>query len=64
MPVPGDWLSYLRRERGISEPVGTLKMPLCTDCYGDVETIRDGDDPDERADLLDGIDVEQLVDER
>ena len=64
MQVPAEWLSYLQRERGVSDPVGTLQMPLCTDCYGDVEGIRDGDDPEEWEALLDEIDVDQLVDER
>jgi hypothetical protein len=64
MPVPGEWLSYLQRERDVPDPVGTLKMPLCTDCYAEVEEIRDGDDPEEREALLEAIHTDRLVDER
>lgn len=64
MSVPADWLSYLQRERGVSDPVGTLKMPLCPDCVSDVEAVRDGDDPEKWGALLDEIDTDQLVDER
>ncbi|MFB6087981.1 MAG: hypothetical protein ABEJ85_05620 [Haloarculaceae archaeon] len=58
--LPGEWVSFLRSERDVSDPVGTLKMPLCTDCYGDVESRVEGETPEE---LLDSIDLGRLVDE-
>ena len=65
MALPGDWLSYLRAERDLSAPVGRLSMPLCRSCHGEVEAIRDGGDEraDERDELLDGLDLDALVDE-
>lgn len=58
----GDWVNYLVAERGASEPVGTLVIPLCTDCYADV---RDLDEDDEAAvhGFLDDLDTDGLVDE-
>ncbi len=60
LPVPGDWLRYLEAERGLSSPVGRLTMPLCPDCYGELDGLED-----EAAvhDELDGIDLDRLVDE-
>lgn len=63
LPVPGDWLSYLRDERGLSAPVGRLTMPLCPDCYRELDALQESDDPDAVESMLDGIDVDQLVDE-
>ena len=64
MAVPVEWVRYLRRERGVSEPVGTLRMPLCTDCYRDVDRLLEGDvDPDERDEFLDGLDADALIDD-
>ena len=63
LPVTGAWLDYLRRERGLSAPVGRLTMPLCTDCYPDLEALRDVDDADDLAGTLDEVDLDRLVDE-
>ena len=63
MPLPAAWLSYLQRERGVADPVGTLKLPLCPDCYGDVDMIRDAGDEEARDDLLDAIATDRLIDE-
>jgi hypothetical protein len=62
MPLPAAWLSYLQRERGVADPVGTLKLPLCPDCYRDARGLPDTDDP-ERDGFLDAIEVGRLVDE-
>lgn len=62
LPVPGDWLSYLRAERDLSAPVGRLTMPLCPDCYRELDALGEGDGP-AVEDELDGLDLDQLVDE-
>lgn len=64
LSLPGDWVSYLRRERDVSEPVGTLKVPLCSDCSGGVEAIRDEDDADAAAEFLEEIAIDRLIDAR
>lgn len=58
----GDWVDYLVGERGASDPVGTLMIPLCNDCYADA---RDLDEDDEAAvhAFLDDLDTGRLVDE-
>jgi hypothetical protein len=62
LPVPGDWLTYLQHERDLSAPVGRLTMPLCPDCYRELDGLRDADEDAVHA-ALDGIDLDQLVDE-
>ncbi|MFB6173339.1 MAG: hypothetical protein ABEI39_01720 [Halobacteriales archaeon] len=68
MPVPGEWVSYLESERDLPSPVGRLSMPLCTDCYPEVEALRsdleagDATDADRDA-LLGDLDLDALVDE-
>lgn len=65
LPVPGDWLSYLRSERDLSATVGRLAMPLCADCAGDVESLLDAD-PDGSAEaeaFLDELALDALIDE-
>lgn len=62
LPVPGDWLSYLERERGLSAPVGRLTMPLCPDCYREFDGLQPDDEGAVHA-TLDDIDLDQLVDE-
>ena len=62
LPVPGEWLSYLQAERDLSAPVGRLTMPLCPDCYRELDGLRDADEAAVHA-ALDGIDLDQLVDE-
>lgn len=63
LPVPGDWLSHLRDERDLSAPVGRLTMPLCPDCYRELDGLRDADDEAAAHAALDELDLEQLVDE-
>ncbi|MFB6354447.1 MAG: hypothetical protein ABEJ92_10225 [Halobacteriales archaeon] len=63
LPVPADWLSYLTDERGLSTPVGRLTMPLCPDCYRELEPLADGGDEAAVHAALDDIDLDQLVDE-
>lgn len=62
MPLPAAWLSYLQREHHVADPVGTLKLPLCPDCYGDARELREADDTDPDA-FLDAIETGRLVDE-
>ena len=62
LPVPGEWLSYLRAERDLSAPVGRLTMPLCPDCYRELDGLGDADEAAVHA-ALDEIDLDQLVDE-
>lgn len=57
-----DWVSYLTRERGASEPVGTMMIPLCTDCYADLRDLDESDDAAVHA-FLDDLDTDGLVDE-
>jgi len=67
LPVPGDWLTYLRAERDLSAPVGRLTMPLCPSCYRELDGLQDG--ADEAAveaaveAVLDELDLAMLVDE-
>lgn len=63
LPVPGDWLDYLTAERGLSAPVGRLSMPLCPDCYGDLDDLREAGETDAVHAALDELDLAQLVDE-
>lgn len=63
LPVAGPWLEYLRRERGLSSPVGRLTMPLCDECYPDLDALRQIEDEDELAPVLEEIALERLVDE-
>ena len=63
LPVAGAWLDYLRHERGLSAPVGRLTMPLCTDCYPDLDALRDVEDDEVLAPVLDDVDHDRLVDE-
>lgn len=63
LPVPGDWLPYLRDERGLSSPVGRLTLPLCPTCYREVNGLTDSDDTAAVEEMLDRIDLDQLVDE-
>lgn len=62
-PVPGDWLAYLRDERGLSKPVGRLTMPLCPDCHRELDGLPDETDAAAVQATLDAIDLDQLVDE-
>lgn len=62
LPVPGDWLTYLQAERGLSAPVGRLTMPLCPDCYRELDGLDDDDEAAVHA-ALDEVDLDQLVDE-
>lgn len=63
LPVPGGWLSYLEEERGLSSPVGRLTMPLCPDCYRELDELQDSGGDVAVADALDAIDLDHLVDE-
>jgi hypothetical protein len=63
MPLPAAWLSYLQRERGVADPVGTLKLPLCPDCYAEAQEIRETGDATDRDALLDSVEVGRLIDE-
>jgi hypothetical protein len=63
LPVPGDWLSYLRDERELSAPVGRLSMPLCPGCYRELDGLRDADDVAAVEAALDDLYLGQLVDE-
>lgn len=63
LPVPGEWLAYLRDERGLSSPVGRLTMPLCPACYRELNALRDSGDEAAVEETLEGIDLDQLVDE-
>lgn len=63
LPVPGDWLSYLQGERGLSSPVGRLTMPLCPDCYRELDGLQDAEDEAAVHAALDALDLDQLVDE-
>jgi len=55
----GDWVDYLVGERGASEPVGTLVVPLCNDCYAEGRDLG-GDDAHA---FLDDLETDRLVDE-
>jgi len=61
LPVPGEWLSYLQNERGLSTPVGRLTMPLCPECYRELDDLLESETAVPEA--LDEIDLTQLVDE-
>ena len=61
-PLPGDWLSYLESERGLSSPVGRITLPLCPSCYRDAEAL-DGDGATDREAFLDELVLDRLVDE-
>lgn len=37
---PGEWVRYLRDERGLDAPDGALGAPLCTRCHDRVEALR------------------------
>lgn len=63
LPVPGEWLSYLQAERDLSTPVGRLTMPLCPDCYREIDGLQDAEDEAAVHAALDEIDLDQLVDE-
>jgi len=63
MPLPAAWLTYLQRERDVADPVGTLKLPLCPDCYGEAGEIREGEETADRNAFLDSIETGRLVDE-
>jgi len=41
---PGDWVDDLVADGGASEPVGTLTVPLCLECYAEARDLRDGTD--------------------
>lgn len=58
----GDWVDYLVRERGASEPVGTLIVPLCNGDYAEARDLGDADEAETRA-FLDELDLDLLVDE-
>ncbi|MDX1744581.1 MAG: hypothetical protein R3324_01475 [Halobacteriales archaeon] len=65
LPVPGDWLSYLRSERDLSAPVGRLVIPLCVTCAREADDLNDPDadrGPDAEA-FLEELDLATLVDE-
>jgi hypothetical protein len=62
LPVPGDWLSYLQGERDLSALVGRLTMPLCPDCYRELDGLTDADEAAVHE-ALDEIDLDRLVDE-
>jgi hypothetical protein len=61
MLLPAAWLSYLQRERGVTDPVGTLKLPLCPDCSVDARNLRERDDTDSPA-FLDAIETGRVID--
>lgn len=65
LPVPGDWLSYLRSERDLSAPVGRLAMPLCPDCAREADPLldADADSLDDRNAFLDELTLDALIDE-
>jgi hypothetical protein len=53
----GDWVDYLVDERDAGAPVGTLIVPLCTDCYADARDVEDHEA------FLDDLNTDALVDE-
>lgn len=61
---PGDWVDHLVAEEGAAAPVGTLVIPLCTDCYAEATdlTDADADDPATREFLAE-LEAGQFVDE-
>lgn len=63
LAVPAEWRRRLVDEHGLTEPMGTLKMPLCTDCYGDVRALQEDGDGDAVDDLLETLDTDALIDE-
>jgi len=63
MPLPAAWLAYLKREHGVADPVGTLKLPLCPDCYREATDIAEAGNPDARNAFLDAVEPERLIDE-
>lgn len=70
LPVPGDWIAYLRAERDLSPPVGRLSMPLCSECYPAVRDLRNAAEEGtesasemDRDTLLDDLRLEMLIDE-
>lgn len=65
LPFPAEWLSYLRAERNLPDPVGRLVAPLCVECAREAESLREAGeapDDDQRA-FLDALDLDALVDE-
>ncbi|MDZ7701598.1 MAG: hypothetical protein U5J98_05770 [Halobacteriales archaeon] len=63
LPVPADWLRYLEAERGLSSPVGRLTMPLCPDCYRELDGLDEADDEADVHAALEELDLDQLVDQ-
>lgn len=63
LAVPAEWRRRLIDERGVSAPMGTLKMPLCTDCYPEVRALQEEGTDGEIEDLLAGLDTDALIDE-
>lgn len=63
LPVPSDWLDYLRDERGLTRPVGRLTMPLCPSCYRELDDLHETGDGSAVEAALDTLDLDQLVDE-
>jgi hypothetical protein len=63
MQPPGDWVDHLTAEHGLSDPLGTLVVPLCRECYADaVELEEDGLGDDAEAFLAE-LDTQALVDD-
>lgn len=60
MQPPGEWVDHLVAERGAAEPVGTVVIPLCRECYAEADGY---DDLDSAREFLGEIDTDRLVDE-
>jgi hypothetical protein len=37
---PSRWIQHFREERDMSPPVGHIEIPLCWDCFNDVDHLR------------------------
>lgn len=64
--VPDDWVAYLADHHDLTPADGKYLVPTCSDCSGDVDMQKalDGaleEMDDDTADLLDGLDVDALV---
>ena len=59
MQPPGEWVDYLGSERDVN-PVGTVVIPLCRECYADA---REYDGLDSAREFLDELDLDAVVDE-
>ena len=68
---PFDWTNYLRTKRNLEPPTWSYRIPVCSSCAPDVESLRDQttrtrqttDSPDASTErLLDDITLDSLVD--